>query len=272
MSASLFVDPSSGSSVPGRRLEGMSIVVTGAAGGIGAATCARLCAEGARVTAVDLAPAALGELKDRLPGTAAVELVAGDVTEAETAERATAAAQAVFGRVDGLVSVAGASGRRAGDGPVHECSEEGWAWTLQTNLTSQFLMARAALPRLIEAGGGSIVLLGSVLGLGGGGRNFATHAYAAAKAGTTGLARAMASYYATDGVRVNVVAPGLVATPMSHRAQESADVMEEIGERQPLGGIAQPDEVAGTIAYLLSADAAHTTGAVITIDGGWLVR
>jgi NAD(P)-dependent dehydrogenase (short-subunit alcohol dehydrogenase family) len=174
--------------------------------------------------------------------------------------------------VDGLVSVAGASGRRAGDGPVHECSEEGWAWTLQTNLTSQFLMARAALPRLIEAGGGSIVLLGSVLGLGGGGRNFATHAYAAAKAGTTGLARAMASYYATDGVRVNVVAPGLVATPMSHRAQESADVMEEIGQRQPLGGIAQPDEVAGTIAYLLSADAAHTTGAVITIDGGWLVR
>jgi NAD(P)-dependent dehydrogenase (short-subunit alcohol dehydrogenase family) len=155
---------------------------------------------------------------------------------------------------------------------VHECSEAGWAWTLQINLTSQFLMARAALPRLIEAGGGSIVLLGSVLGLGGGGRNFATHAYAAAKAGTTGLARAMASYYAADGVRVNVVAPGLVATPMSHRAQESAAVMDEIRQRQPLGGIAQADEVAGTIAYLLSADAAHTTGAVITVDGGWLVR
>ena len=255
----------------GRRLEGASVVVTGAAGGIGSATCARLCAEGALVTAVDLESSVLAELKDRLPSTAAVELVAGDVTEAETAQRATAAAEAAFGGVQGMVSIAGASGRPAGDGPVHECSEEGWAWTLDTNLTSQFLMARAALPHLID-GGGSIVLLGSVLGLGGGGRNFATHAYAAAKAGTTGLARAMASYYASDGVRVNVVAPGLVATPMSRRAQHSTDVMDEIGERQPLGGIAHPDEVAGTIAYLLSSDAAHTTGAVITVDGGWLVR
>jgi NAD(P)-dependent dehydrogenase (short-subunit alcohol dehydrogenase family) len=258
--------------LPGRRLDGASVVVTGAAGGIGVATCARLCAEGARVIAVDRERAALDELRALLPATAAVVLLAGDVTDAATATAAVDLAIASFGRIDGVVSIAGASGRRAGDGPVHECTGEGWAWTLETNLTSQFLMARAALPHLIEAGAGSIVLLGSVLGLGGGGRNFATHAYAAAKAGTTGLARAMASYYASDGVRVNVVAPGLVATPMSRRAQDDDAVMREIRDRQPLGGIAQPEQVAGTIAYLLSADSAHTTGAVITIDGGWLVR
>jgi NAD(P)-dependent dehydrogenase (short-subunit alcohol dehydrogenase family) len=258
--------------LPARRLDRASIVVTGAAGGIGAATCARLCDEGARVVAVDRERAALDELRARLPATAAVEVLAGDVTDAATARAAVDLAIGSFDRIDGVVSIAGASGRSAGDGPVHECTDAGWAWTLQTNLTSQFLMARAALPQLIAAGGGSIVLLGSVLGLGGGGRHFATHAYAAAKAGTTGLARAMASYYATDGVRVNVVAPGLVATPMSRRAQADDAVMREIDDRQPLGGIAAPEQVAGTIAYLLSADSAHTTGAVITVDGGWLVR
>jgi NAD(P)-dependent dehydrogenase (short-subunit alcohol dehydrogenase family) len=263
---------SEGPALPARRLDGAVIVVTGAAGGIGSATCARLCAEGAHVVAVDLEHPSLEALKGRLPGGAAIELVAGDATVAATAQRAIDVATASAGRLDGVVSIAGASGRRAGDGPVHECTDEGWAWTLQTNLTSQFLMARAALPVLIDNGGGSIVLLGSVLGLGGGGRHFATHAYAAAKAGTAGLARAMAGYYAADGVRVNVVAPGLVATPMSRRAQDDAAVMDEIDARQPLGGIAQPEEVAGTIAHLLSPDAAHTTGAVITVDGGWLVR
>lgn len=256
----------------GRRLDGASVVVTGAAGGIGAATCARLCDEGARVIAVDRGRRALDELQATLAAGAAVGLLAGDVTDAATAEGAVDLAVRTFGHIDGVVTIAGASGRSAGDGPAHECTVEGWSWTLQTNLTSQFLMARAALPHLIEAGGGSIVLLGSVLGLGGGGRSFATHAYAAAKAGSTGLARAMASYYAADGVRVNVVAPGLVATPMSRRAQDDDAVMREIADRQPLGGIAQPEQVAGTIAYLLSADSAHTTGAVITVDGGWLVR
>jgi NAD(P)-dependent dehydrogenase (short-subunit alcohol dehydrogenase family) len=255
-----------------RRLGHASVVVTGAAGGIGAATCARLVAEGARVVAVDRDRATLDELRSGLPADSALEVLAGDVTDTETAAAAVERAIDAFGRLDGVVSIAGASGRAAGDGPVHECTPEGWAWTLETNLTSQFLMARAALPKLIEGGGGSIVLLGSVLGLGGGGRNFATHAYAAAKAGTTGLARAMASYYASDGVRVNVVAPGLVATPMSARAQGDGEVMAEIEARQPLGGIAQPEQVAGTIAYLLSADSAHTTGATITVDGGWLVR
>lgn len=224
------------------------------------------------MVAVDRDRASLDDLRAGLPRASAVEALAGDATDADTAGTAVDLALASFGRLNGVVSIAGASGRQAGDGPVHECTPEGWAWTLETNLTSQFLMARAALPHLVDGGGGSIVLLGSVLGLAGGGRNFATHAYAAAKAGTAGLARAMASYYATDGVRVNVVAPGLVATPMSRRAQGDDDVMREIEQRQPLGGIAQAEQVAGTIAYLLSADASHTTGATITVDGGWLVR
>src|SRR3954471_23104469 len=144
---------SEGSAMSARRLDGAVIVVTGAAGGIGSATCARLCAEGAHVVAVDLEHTSLEALKGRLPGDAALELVAGDVTVAATAQRAIDAATATAGRLGGVVSIAGASGRRAGDGPVHECTDEGWAWTLQTNLTSQFLMARAALPVLIDNGG-----------------------------------------------------------------------------------------------------------------------
>src|SRR4051794_18950943 len=164
MTSSSPVLSSAPSAVPERRLEGASVVVTGAAGGIGAATCARLCAEGARVTAVDQDRGRLDALRASLATAGALEVLTGDATDAETAGAAVELARTSFGRLDGVVSIAGASGRQAGDGPVHECTPEGWAWTLETNLTSQFLMARAALPQLIAGGGGSIVLLGSVLG------------------------------------------------------------------------------------------------------------
>jgi NAD(P)-dependent dehydrogenase (short-subunit alcohol dehydrogenase family) len=249
---------------------GASVLVSGAAGGIGRATCERLCREGASVIAVDIDGERLETLRDGLQPGAAIELAVADATSAEQLQEIVR--RNGGDALHGVVSIAGGSGRRAGDGPVHECTEGGWAWTLEANLTSHFLLARAALPALRLADSASVVFVGSVLGSTGGGANFATHAYAAAKAGVAGLARAMASYYAADGVRVNVVAPGLVDTPMSRRAQGDPEVMADVAARQPLGGMVPPEAVAGTIAHLLGEDAAHTTGAILSVDGGWLIR
>ena len=143
---------------------------------------------------------------------------------------------------------------------------------LDANLKSVFLYAKQAIPLLRRNGGGAIVTVASVLGLVGGDEDFATHAYAASKAGLIGLTRAMAVHYAPDGIRCNVVAPGLIATPMSARAQADERI------RARLAGAAAADRdvrVAGgrrraACAYL--ATAPFVTGTVLTVDGGWTAR
>src|SRR6476661_6858528 len=114
-------------------------------------------------------------------------------------------------RLDALVCAHGISGRRLGDGPIETCTEAGWDAVLDANLKSVFLYAKRAIGPLRASGGGAIVALSSALGLVGGDADFATHAYAASKAGVIGLIRAMAVAYAPDGIRCNVVAPGLIA-------------------------------------------------------------
>jgi NAD(P)-dependent dehydrogenase (short-subunit alcohol dehydrogenase family) len=174
-------------------------------------------------------------------------------------------------QLDALVCAHGISGRRLGDGPVDECTDEGWATVLDANLTSVFRYARQAIPALRANGGGAIVTVSSVLGLVGGDTDFATHAYAAAKAGVIGLTRAMAVHYAPDGIRCNTVAPGLIATPMSERAQNDEGIVARLGELQPLTGtFGSPDDVAQACLYL--ATAPFVTGAVLTVDGGWTAR
>jgi len=174
-------------------------------------------------------------------------------------------------RLDVLVCAHGISGRRHGDGPVDECTDDGWDTVLDANLSSVFRYARLAIPGLRRNGGGAVVTVSSVLGLVGGDADFATHAYAAAKAGVIGLTRAMAVHYATDGIRCNVVAPGLIATPMSERAQTDPRIVERLPELQPLtGGFGTPEDVAGACLYL--ATAPFVTGAVLAVDGGWTAR
>jgi NAD(P)-dependent dehydrogenase (short-subunit alcohol dehydrogenase family) len=250
------------------RLDGAVILLGGAAGGIGRASCRRLTDEGARLIAADRDADALA---DATAGLDAIT-VAVDLTDAERVDALLGEAIARAGRLDGVFATAGASGRRYGDGPVDECTIEGWRWTIDVNLTSAFLICRAALPSLRQGGRGSIVLLGSVLGVAGGGPAFATHAYAAAKAGLGGLVRGMASTYAADGIRANLLAPGLVDTPMSRRAKGDPEVMADVAARQPLGGMAEPEDVAAAAAFLLSADSARITGATLPIEGGWLIR
>src|SRR5215207_965071 len=228
-------------------LAGKVAVVTGSAGGIGGAVARALGDAGADVVGIDREQA--------------------DLTRADQVEHAFEELE----RVDVLVNAAGISGRRLGDGPVGECTEEAWDAVLDANLKSVFLSCRAAIPRLRTAGGGAIVNVSSVLALVGGDDDFATHAYAASKAGIVGLSRAIAVHYARDGIRCNVVAPGLIATPMSERAQRDDRIRSRLPELQPLtADFGAPDDVAGATLYL--ATARFVTGAVLTVDGGWTAR
>ena len=228
-------------------LRGKVTVVTGAAGGIGGAVGRAFEQAGARVVGIDREQA--------------------DLTRADDVVRVFAEHQ----RLDILVNTAGISGRRLGDGPVDECTEGAWDAVLETNLKSVFLCCKHAIPKLRAAGGGAIVNVSSVLGLVGGDVDFATHAYAASKAGIIGLSRAIAVHYARDGIRCNVVAPGLVATPMSERAQCDESIRSRLAELQPLtADFGSPEDVAGAVLYL--ATAGFVTGAVLTVDGGWTAR
>jgi len=217
-----------------------TVIVTGSAGGIGSATAAAFADAGWDAHGIDV-------------------------------EDDPAAVFGALGRLDALVCAHGMSGRRLGDGPVDTCTEEAWAAVLETNLSTVFRYCKHAIPLLRAAGGGAIVTVSSVLGIVGGDRDFATHAYAASKAGLIGLTRAMAVTYAADGIRCNVVCPGLVATPMSRRAQADRGIGARLSELQPLtGDFGRPEDVAGAAFYL--ATAPFVTGAVLTVDGGWTAR
>jgi meso-butanediol dehydrogenase/(S,S)-butanediol dehydrogenase/diacetyl reductase len=215
-------------------------VVTGSAGGIGSATAAALDAAGFTVTGLE---------------------VDDDSSD-------------VFGaleRLDLLVCAHGISGRSLGDGPVDVCTEAGWDAVLDANLRSTFVFCKHAVPLLRAAGGGAIVVVSSVLGLVGGDEDFATHAYAASKAGQIGLSRAMAITYAPERIRCNVVCPGLVETPMSRRVQQDERIRARLPELQPLTGtFGRPEDVAQAVVYL--ATAPFVTGAVLSVDGGWTAR
>ncbi|HKG09592.1 MAG TPA: SDR family oxidoreductase [Gaiellaceae bacterium] len=215
-------------------------VVTGSAGGIGSATAAALDAAGFTVTGLE------------------VDDDASDVF-------------AALERLDLLVCAHGISGRSLGDGPVDVCTEAGWDAVLDANLRSTFVFCKHAVPLLRAAGGGAIVVVSSVLGLVGGDEDFATHAYAASKAGQIGLSRAMAVTYAPERIRCNVVCPGLIETPMSRRAQEDEGIRARLPELQPLTGtLGRPEDVAQAVVYL--ATAPFVTGAVLPVDGGWTAR
>lgn len=255
------------------RLENKSVLVTGAASGIGRASALRCTAEGARLALLDINAAGLDETAALIRDAGGESLpLPVDLTDAPGVEVAVGRIIDVWGRLDGVFNAAGGSGRRYGDGPVDACTIEGWEKTLALNLTSMFIVCKFTVPHLL-ATRGAVVNLSSVLGLVGGDEDFATHAYAASKSGIIGLSRAMASYYAPRGLRVNVIAPGLIATPMSQRAQTDPRILERLDQLQPLtGAMGQPDDIANAALYLLSDEARFITGAVLTVDGGWTVR
>jgi len=247
-----------------------SIVIVGGSSGLGLSAARAFLAAGARVVITgrdeEKVHAAEKELGRNVVGFAA------DATDPKAATAAIQVALGNFQRFDGLYHVAGGSGRRQGDGPLHEMTDEGWHYTLEENLTSLVYSNRAAAQQFLkQQTGGSILNMGSVLGFSPSPHFFATHAYATAKAAVLGLTRSAAAYYAPAGIRFNVLAPALVATPMSQRAQEDPAILNFIATKQPLAGgrIGHPSDLDGAAVYFLSDDSQFVTGQVLAIDGGW---
>jgi NAD(P)-dependent dehydrogenase (short-subunit alcohol dehydrogenase family) len=199
-----------------------------------------------------------------------------DLTRSEAVAEAVGRCVARYERIDALFNVAGISGRRFGDGPLHECSEEGWDITMETNLKSAFLMGRAVVRVMLDQTAnesglrGTILNMASVLAFSPEPKFFATHAYAASKSAIIGLTQAMAAYYAPHKIRVNAIAPALTRTPMSARAQENTEILEFIRAKQPLcEDLIEAADVARAAVFLLSDESRYITGEVLAVDAGW---
>ena len=255
-------------------LKDKTALVTGVGSGIGRASALLFAQHGARVSGLDINEEAGNEVIDEIKRRGGQALfIRTDVTVASDVELAIETTIKTLGHIDVAFNVVGASGRRHGDGPVHKCSEEGWDWTMDVNLKSMYLCCKYIVKDMVEQGGGAIVNLASVLGLVGGDEDFSTHAYAASKGAVISLTRSMASYYAPQQIRANVICPSLIATAMSKRAQSNDHIIGRLTSLQPLtGDFGTPEDVAEAALYLLSDNAKFVTGAVLTVDGGWTVR
>lgn len=247
----------------GARFAGKTLIVTGAAGGIGAAVAARVAREGGRVIAVDLAEERLQQFVDSLPG-ADITPVAGNIVEQESIDRIVAAAG---GTIDGLANVAGINDDFS---PLHETTDAMWDRVMAVNVTGAFKLSRAVIPVMLESGSGSIVNVASEAGLRG---NASGNAYTVSKHAVVGMTKSAAFMYGPQGIRVNAVAPGGVATgiPFPENVSEAGSERLKPFQMQ-IPTLATAEHIAASITFLLSGDGVNINGVVLPSDGGWSVQ
>ena len=249
-------------------LENQVAIITGSTG-IAAATAHALANAGAKLVVVGRSADHLKQLRKEIPNILPIAI---DLVKPGAAKEVVARTLEHFGRLDILINIAGISGRKFGDGPVHEATDDGWDTVMDTNVKTTFTMCREALEPMMRQHSGSIVNMASVLAYSPNKDFFATHAYAACNGARISLTKAMAGYYAGYGIRVNAVAPGLIATPMSTRAQTDPEILEYMRVKQPItGSLGESEDVAQAILYLASPAAKFVTGVVLEIAGGWSV-
>jgi NAD(P)-dependent dehydrogenase (short-subunit alcohol dehydrogenase family) len=254
------------------QLENKNIVIIGGTTGIGLSAAKAFIQQGAKVIVAGRNEENVEQARAELGKNG--QAVTADARKTETAVNAIDLCIKEFGDFDGLYHVAGGSGRKMGDGPLHELSLDGWNKTLELNLTSLMLSNQAAIRKFLELKKpGTILNMGSVLGFSPSPLYFSTHAYAAAKSAIIGFSKAIAAYYAKDNIRVNVIAPGLVETPMAQRAANDKSILSFIKTKQPLdsGRIGGPEDMNGLTIYFMSDQSKFTTGQVVAVDGGWSI-
>jgi len=253
-------------------LEGKNVVVIGGTTGLGLSAALALVKQGARVVVTGRNRDSCSQAQDQLGDLGLA--ISSDATLEGSADEAIDACRTKWNQLHGLYHVAGGSGRKAGDGPLHEMTLTGWNTTLELNLTSVMLSNRSAVNAFLKQGiGGAILNMGSVLGFSPSPEYFATHAYAATKSSIIGFSKSIAAYYAKNNIRVNVIAPALVETPMAKRAAQDDTIQSFIQTKQPLDGgrIGQPKDLDGACCFLLSDEAGFITGQVLAVDGGWCI-
>jgi NAD(P)-dependent dehydrogenase (short-subunit alcohol dehydrogenase family) len=253
-------------------LKDKNIVIVGGTTGIGLSAAKAFIAGGAKVVVVGRNSGSVAEAKKILGKNS--EAFMGDATVPGTAKNVIELCMQKFGGFDGLYHVAGGSGRKMGDGPLHEMTLDGWNKTMELNLTSLMLSNQAAVNKFLELKkAGTILNMGSVLGYSPSPEYFSTHAYAAAKSAIIGFSKSIAAYYAKENIRVNVIAPALVETPMAQRAANDKEILSFIKTKQPLDGgrIGKPEDLDGLAIYFMSEQSKFTTGQVVAVDGGWSI-
>jgi NAD(P)-dependent dehydrogenase (short-subunit alcohol dehydrogenase family) len=243
------------------RLAGQTIVVTGAGSGIGRATTLRLIDEGGRVAGIDYVAASLDETAKLVPDAASFFGYECDISDSAKVKSTVAAINGNFPAIHALVNIAGIGNlAHSIDQPVDE-----WQRIIDINLSGTFYMCQAVLPRLLESRG-KIVNMASIAGLIGQPYNAA---YCASKGGVIALTRSLATEYVDRGVTVNALAPAGIETPLVTDVEvPDGVVMEKFGRLASEMGLAQPSEVAGLVAFLLSDEARYMTGSIVTMDGG----
>jgi NAD(P)-dependent dehydrogenase (short-subunit alcohol dehydrogenase family) len=246
-----------------------TLLITGSSG-IAAATARHASDRDFRVFIVGNRDNECRALSAELPGSA---YAVADVADYAAVQAAVAACIRHNGGIDAVFNVAGISGRSLGDGPLHECTPEGWNAVMSIHATGTFHVCREVLRYWMDSSRkGAIVNTGSVLAHFPEREFFATHAYAASKGAIESMSLAAAAYYAPLGIRINVIAPGLVRTPMSTRAQANERIQAFITHKQPLkGDFVEAEEVAKIALFLLSDESVPITGEVIRADAGWAV-
>jgi NAD(P)-dependent dehydrogenase (short-subunit alcohol dehydrogenase family) len=246
-------------------LNGRSVIVTGAGSGIGRAAALAFAAEGARVVVADLnAVGADGVVKEIEQAGGTAVAVTGDLSEQAVVDRVTDTAVERFGGVDVLVNNAGIMDRMSA---LADVSDAEWERVIRVNLTAPFLLTRAVLPHMLEAGRGAVVSTASEAGLRG---SAAGAAYTASKHGLVGLTKSLAVMYRNQGIRANAIAPGGTQTGIVVDADQAAHGPAALGPHfVNAGRLARAEEQAAVIVFLASDAASNINGAILPVDDGW---